>query len=117
MKTSVRLVAVTMALLMVTLVLASCAGSLYGTYTRQGLIANTTLKFSGSNVTITVGDAVYKGTYEINEDEITIALNEDEDDTLLESIAKEIIQELLGTQSFEKTEDGIKIGGVEYKKK
>ncbi len=117
MKKTVRILAVAMALLMVTLVFASCGNTLSGTYTKQGLIANTTLEFSGKNVTIEIGSMEVKGTYKIEDDKITIELPDNEDDTKLEAAIKGLLNELVGTQSFEKTDDGIKIGGVEYKKK
>ncbi len=117
MKKSVRIIAVAMAILMVTLVLASCGKTLSGTYTKQGLLANTTLEFSGKKVTITVGSVSAEGTYEIEDDKITITFPEDDDDTMLEAAIKSVINEIAGTKSFEKTDDGIKIGGVEYKKK
>ncbi len=116
MKKSVRIIAIAMALLMVTLALASCGGGLSGTYMRKGLLANTTMKFSGKNVTITYGDLEVKGTYTIEDDKITIELEENDDDTGLEALLKEVVESIAGTQSFEKTDDGIKIGGVEYKK-
>ncbi len=117
MKTTVRVVAVTMALLMVTLLFAACGNTLSGEYTKKGLIENTTLKFSGSNVTITCGDVELKGTYEIEDDKITIEIPESEDDAALDTVVKTFLNELLGEQSFEKTDDGIEIGGVEYTKK
>lgn len=58
MKKTIRILALTMALLMVAVVFASCAKTLSGTYTGEadlfGLAgATVTYKFSGSNVTIT----------------------------------------------------------------
>ncbi len=117
MKKSVRILALVMALTLLTLALVACGNTLSGSYTKQGLLANTTLEFSGKNVTISVGSLEAKGTYEIEDDKITITLAEDEDDTKLDAAIKGVINELLGTKSFEKTDDGIKIGGVEYKKK
>ncbi len=117
MKKSVRILAVVMALLAVTLVFASCGSTLSGTYTKKGLLANTTLEFSGKNVTISYGEVEVEATYEIEDDKITITIPESDDDSILETAIKEVINGLAGTQSFEKTDKGIKIGGIEYEKK
>lgn len=116
MKKSVRILALVMALTLLTLALVACGNTLSGSYTKKGWLTNTTLEFSGKNVTITMGSLEAKGTYTIEDDKITIEFPEDEDDTKLDAVIKGIINELVGTKSFEKTDDGIKIGGVEYKK-
>ncbi len=116
MKKSIRIVAVAMALLMLTLVFASCGTTLSGTYANEveafGVASGTSFTFKGSKVSMTIkvagisGDAI-EGTYKIKDDKITFTFEGDSDD------AKKWNQEV----SFEKTDDGIKIGGVEYKKK
>ena len=116
MKKSVRILALALAILTVSALLVACGKTLSGTYTKQGLLANTTLKFSGKNVTITVGSLSAEGTYKIEDDKITITIPESEDDTKLEAALKAVLNEVAGTQSYEKTDGGIKIGGVEYKK-
>lgn len=112
MKKSIRIMAVVMALLMVTLVFASCGKTLSGKYSAEALGTGCTLEFSGKNVTITykllgtqVGDAV-EGTYSIDDDKITIEIETD---------SKEI-GALNGTFDFVENEDSIKIGIIEYKK-
>ena len=122
MKKTVRILAVAMALLMVTLVFASCGKTLKGTYKAEfgvgGLAGYTaTYTFSGSKVEITktgtlVGmsnTTTMTGTYEITEKddgsmEITITLDSEDDD--IKS----------GTFTFEEGEDYIKIGLVKYDK-
>ncbi len=116
MKKFVRILAMVMALTLLTLTLVACGSSLSGSYTKKGFVANTTLEFSGKNVTIQVGSLELKGTYTIEDDKITIEFPEDEDDTKLDAAIKAVMSEIVGTKSFEKTDDGIKIGGVEYKK-
>ncbi len=103
MKTTVRILAVAMALLMVTLALASC-GQLSGTYVVEASGMEATMKFSGDKVTMKVAGVEVEGKYKIKGDEITITY--------------EVMgQEVSETSSFEKTKKGIKIDGVEYKKK
>ncbi len=116
MKKTVRILAVVMALLAVTLVFASCGTTISGTYSNEvellGIASGTTFEFKGSKVSMTIkvagmsGDPI-EGTYKIKDDKITFTFEGDSED------AKKWNQEV----SFEKTDDGIKIGGVEYKKK
>lgn len=112
MKKSIRVLAVVMALLMVTLVFASCGKTISGKYSAEALGTGCTLEFSGKNVTITykllgtqVGEPV-KGTYKIDDDKITINVETDNEE----------IGALNGTFDFSKTDDSIKIGVVTYKK-
>ena len=122
MKKSIRIMAVVMALLMVTFVFASCGKTLKGTYEAEIDLAllkyTATYEFSGSKVEISkkttvlgsVNTVTFEGTYEIieNDDgsmEITISL-ESEDDQIKS-----------GTYTFEEGEDYIKIGGIQYTKK
>ena len=121
MKKSIRIMAVVMALLMVTLVFASCGKTLKGTYKAEvggALIGYTaTYTFSGKKVEISktatlLGQSTttnFEGTYEITEKddgtmEITITLENDDDD--IKS----------GTYVFEEGENYIKIGLVKYDK-
>ncbi len=120
MKTTARIVAVTMALLMVALMCTACGNILMGEYEAEEvdlIVAKYTItyKFSGNKVTATtksvgsfsgnVTTKTYEGTYEIDDDVITF--NWEEDDDVMKSESK----------SFEKTDDGIIIGKTEYKKK
>ncbi len=120
MKKSVRILAVVLALLMVSLVFVACGTTLSGKYSAEAFGTGTTLEFSGSKVTMTFklvgfsGDPI-EGTYEIKDDKISIKLTE-EDETGVDALIKKTVESLIGEQSFEKTDDGIKIGGVEYKK-
>ena len=113
MKKSVRILAVVMAVLMVTLVLASCGKTLKGVYSAEIAGTGNTLEFSGKKVTITykflgkqVGDAV-EGTYKIEDNKITITVESDNQD----------IGSLNGTFDFEEGEGYIKIGIIKYTKK
>ena len=113
MKKSVRILAVVMAVLMVTLVLASCGKTLSGTYSAEALGTGVTLEFSGKKVTMTnkvlgtqVGDPV-EGTYKIEDNKITITVETEDKD----------IGALNGTFDFEEGEDYIKIGIIKYTKK
>lgn len=112
MKKTVRIMAVVMAVLMVTLALASCGKTLSGKYSAEVLGTGCTLEFSGKNVTITykllgqqVGEPV-EGTYSIEDDKITIEVESDNEE----------IGKLDGTFDFVENEDSIKIGIFEYKK-
>ena len=121
MKKTIRILAVVMALLMVTLVFASCGKTLKGTYKAEvgGTIAGytATYTFSGSKVEIQKtgtlagmsNTTTMTGTYEITEKndgsmEITITLDSEDDD--IKS----------GTFTFEEGEDYIKIGLAKYEK-
>ncbi len=108
MKKSARILAVVMAMLMVTLVFASCGNTLSGTYKADlSLAGSLTLEFKGKNVTATydppIGEnTVMEATYEIEDDKITFETAEGD--------KGEWLGKLLGTQDFSKTDDGIKIG-------
>ncbi len=116
MKKTARILAVVLAMVMVTFVFASCGTTLSGTYSNNIVVGDLSLAFSGKNVTVTfdplIGENVeIKGTYKIEDEKITFDFADDDDDDA------DWLGSLLGTQSFEKTDAGIKIGGVEYKKK
>ena len=123
MKKSIRILAVVMALMMVTVVFASCAKTIKGTYSAEVDIAvlkyTATYEFSGKNVTVTkvvnplVGESktyTIEGTYEIienDDDTMDIKFEFKTEDEHIKS----------GTFDFEQGEDYIKIGIVKYNKK
>ncbi len=123
MKKTVRILAVVMAVLMVTLVLASCGKTLKGAYSAEVDVVvlkyTATYEFSGKNVTVTkvvnplIGDtktSTIEGTYEIIENDdgtMDIKFEFKTDDDHIKS----------GTFDFEEGEDYIKIGIVKYTKK
>ena len=122
MKKSIRIMAVVMALLMVTLVFASCGKTLKGTYKAEvggALIGYTaTYTFSGSKVEITKtgtlagmsNTTTMTGTYEITEkDDGSMEITFDVDG------GNDEIKD--GTYTFEETEDYIVIGKTKYYKK
>ena len=123
MKRSVRILAVALALLMVTFVFASCGKTIKGTYEAEidgGLLGKytATYEFSGNKVTVTrkttnllqqVETKTYNGTYEITENddgtmEITFSFGEETD------VLKN------GTVTFEQGDGFIKLAGVKYEK-
>ncbi len=118
-KTIIKIMALALVVVIACLALASCAKTISGKYEGEIDVLlvkyKVTYAFSGKNVEVTrktttmlgTSDTVtVKGTYEINDagDEITFTW-ESEDD-VIEG----------GTFIFEETENGIKIGTVEYKK-
>lgn len=112
MKKTARVLALVMALMMVTLVFASCGKTLKGTYAAEIAGSGVEYEFSGKNVTATVkvlGKTVaeMEGTYKIKDDKITFTFEGEDKDA----------EEYNGEFDFEETEDGIKIGEFEYKKK
>ena len=105
MKKSVRILAVVMALLMVTFVFASCGKTLKGTYSAEVFGTGVEMTFKGKDVTITlkavgmeVGSST--GTYKIADDKITLTFESDNDK----------VSAYNGTFDFEEGEDYIKIG-------
>ena len=105
MKKSVRILAVVMALLMVTFVFASCGKTLKGTYSAEVFGTGVEMTFKGKDVTITlkavgmeVGSST--GTYKIADDKITLTFESDNDK----------VSAYNGTFDFEEGEDCIKIG-------
>ena len=110
-KTTVRIFAATMAILLLALTLVACGATLSGTYSAEVAGTGKTYAFKGNKVTISykfLGTEVYSydGTYKIEDDQITITIDSDDKDA----------KDLKGTFDFEKTDDGIKIGIVTYKK-
>lgn len=90
--------------------LVACGGKLSGTYKTEEIAKSyVTYTFSGSKVTfqafvLGVGTGEVEGTYKIDGDQITFTWDGDSD------------KALTGTQTFEKTDDGIKIGVLTLKK-
>ena len=116
-KSIVRIFAVALVAIMVCLAFAACAKTLSGKYSAQlgsTSIAGTktTYEFSGKKVTITNVSGVagfektttFEGTYKIDGDEITFTFEDDDASSYNQTV------------SFEETEDGVKIAGIEYKK-
>lgn len=93
--------------------LVACGSKLSGTYETEKVLGSyISYTFSGSKVSVTtyvvgVKALEFEGTYKIDGNEITITYAEDQDTG----------DAISGTQTFEKTEDGIKIGVVSLKKK
>lgn len=121
-KAVVKMLAVVMVLTMVCAVLASCAETISGTYEGSaglGDLAGGTLtyKFSGSKVTLTVTTKVlgvessntFDGTYEI--------IKKDDGSKQIKFTFGDDGSKYSGTVAYEKVDDGVKIGGVTYKKK
>ena len=107
MKNLVRVLSLALVVVMLCVTLASCAG-LSGTYMAGTEQLNTTYKFSPFGkvtVTYTMGGAnqTSEGKYKVDGDKITFTTEVD---------GKEVSAEF----KFEKTDDGIKIEGLEYKK-
>ena len=105
MKKSVRILALAMALLMVTFVFASCGKTLKGTYSAEIAGTGVEMTFEGKNVTIALkllgaelGSST--GTYKIEDDKITLTFDSDNDK----------VKAYNGTFDFEEGDDYIKIG-------
>ena len=119
MKRSVKILALVMATLMLCLSLAACGKKLSGEYELDATIAGsgvvTTYAFKGSKVTITLETKVLgsvtntveiEGKYSIDDDKITFEFEDEDDDA----------KKYNGEFDFKETDDGIKIGLLEYKK-
>lgn len=96
-----KMLALLLALLLM-LSLCSCGGKLKGTYTSEGLFAQT-FTFDDNNVTMSAFGLNASGTYKIKDDQI------------------EITYSLLGSdytwsQPFSKSGSTINIGGTDFKK-
>jgi len=116
MKKSVRILAVVMVIALLCVSMVACGKKLSGEYyfgDKEFTKSYTTYEFSGSKVEVTKtvtllgtkNSTTINGEYEIKDDEITLSFETSDDD--IKS----------GTFAFEETENGIKIGLVEYKKK
>ena len=121
MKNLKKFVALVMITVLFCMTMVACGNKISGTYSATGDLfgvagSTTTYKFSGSKVTVSVSASVlgfekndsFEGKYEIIEEEgkqyIVFTFGEDDADSYD------------GKFSFAKTENGIKIAGVEYKK-
>lgn len=107
MKNLVRILSLALVVVMLCATLASCAG-LSGTYSADVFGVKTTYKFGAfGKVTATVEalgqSETIEGKYKVDGDKIIFTYEED---------GKESTNEA----KFEKTDDGIKIGGVDFKK-
>lgn len=105
MKISLRVTAVILALLMMTLIFTSCGRTLKGTYSAVFVGTVIELTFEGKDVTVTVktmgliaGTAT--GTYEIRDDRITMNFDSDHAE----------IKAYNGTFDFEEGDGYIQIG-------
>ncbi len=116
MKNMIRITALIVALLMFAPTLVSCGAKLSGTY----VFTEEVLIFTDGKCLTFMGDKVFvskkianqmigprEGTYQIKGDKIIISVERGD----------EIFPELNGEHDFEKTDNGIKIDGVEYTKK
>ena len=104
MKKFARVLAVVMAVLMVTLCLASCGNKLSGTYSIEEEDVKLSYTFKGDKLTATInGETLYEGTSEIKDDKITVTYEVEG-------------EEVSDTADFEKGSGYIKIDGVELKK-
>ena len=95
--------------------LASCGKKLSGTYTADVLGTGSKMVFKGKDVTVSVtvlGQEIasVEGTYKIKDGEITFEFSNDEAD----EDAKDVLDALSGTLTFEEGDDYIKIGGTKY---
>ncbi len=119
MKKSVRILVVVMAVLMITVVFASCGAKLSGKYSAEAFGTGKSFEFNGDKVFVTykiVGfssDPI-EGTYKIEDDKITFDFIDEEGVENAE--LKAFLSGLTHAQTFEKGDGYIKIGGVEYKK-
>ena len=123
MKKSVRILALVMALLMVTFVFASCGKTISGSYSAEFDIVvlkyTATYEFSGKNVTVTKVVNPLIGESETSTIEGTYEIIENDDDTMDIKFTFETEDEHItsGTFDFEEGEDYIKIGVIKYTKK
>lgn len=122
MKNITKILALVLVLSMVCIVFASCGKTLSGTYKAElgstSLVGGETVyTFSGKKVTISVTAGAlgfektteFEGTYEITEED-------DGDMKITFTFEDKDAEKYNQTATFEETEDGIKIGLIEYKK-
>ena len=119
MKKIVKVMALAMALVILTCACASCFGPLSGTYAIEEFGSSVELKFSGNKVTITydiMGLSVdpIEAKYSIDGDKITFEFADADAD---DSIIQDLIEGMEGTFDFEKGDGYIKIDGTKYEKK
>ena len=96
-------------------VFTSCAKKLSGTYTAEVIGSGVELKFSRSNVTISIkalGSVVAEaeGKYSISDDKITLEFETDKEN-------EDKVKTYNGTFDFAENENSIKIGLITYEKK
>ena len=114
MKKFVRIMCLALVAVMLCATLASCGGVASGEYVNGDTELTKSYSkytFSGNKVTVEVyllgnkvGDSSFEGKYKVKDDEITFTWENEEG------------EEKSSTQTFEETEDGIKIGALTYKK-
>jgi hypothetical protein len=121
MKRTLSLILAVAMLACVVLTLVSCGG-LSGTY--ESSLGTHELKFSGSKVTVIMGENELEGSYEITEDEegnkkISFDFIDEEDATEDQKKVLKVVDALLGKPlSLVEKDDTIKIGSIfTYKKK
>lgn len=106
MKTMIKVIAIATLAVILCVALVSC-GVPSGKYT--GLGGARSYEFKGNKVTVSqyalLGTIVTEATYKVKDGKITFTYKDDSDSADLEREA-----------TYEKTDDGIKINGVEYKK-
>lgn len=116
MKKTVRIAALMLVLVMTVFVLASCGNKPKGEYTAKVEIAGqsveTTYDFGGKNYTCTV-KTTFLGTVNTEVTEGTYEIIEAEDGTLEIALT---IDDKTSTFTYEKADEYIKIGGVQYNK-
>ncbi len=114
MKKFVRIMSLALVAVMLCATLASCGGVASGEYVNGDTSITKTYSkytFSGSKFTLEVyvlgnkvGDESFEGKYKVKDGEITFTWENAEG------------EEKTNTQTFEETDEGIKIGALTYKK-
>ena len=118
MKKSIKLLALTLAVVLLCASLVACGKKLSGKYSADFLGTGTTLTFDGKNVAIGItvafiGEvASLNATYEIKDDKITFDIADES--TVTNALAKQVIAALEQPQAFSEGENTITIGGVTY---
>lgn len=114
MKKSVKLLALCMALVMLCLAMVSCGNKPSGTYEASLAAWDVELTFKGNDVTAKITGKLSGNTTE------AAATYTIEDDKITFTSEDEMFNRVFGSQSmsYEKTDDGIKLGILgEFKKK
>ncbi len=119
MKKTVRILAVVMSVLMLALCLASCGKTLSGKYEGKMSGTGVTFDFKGSKVDIVFSVVGFnadpiEASYKIEDDKISFEFADEEE--IDNYVVKLLIEGMETPMDFEETENGIKIGVVEYKK-